>query len=362
MKLLMTTDVVGGVWRYALSLCASLAAWDIEIVLATMGADLTPAHRAPAGRLGNVVLAESAYRLEWMADSAQDVAESGSWLLRLARSHRVDAVQINGYAHAALPFERPTLAVAHSDVVSWFAAVKGTAAPAEWAVYRQGVEQGLRRASSVAAPSRAVRDDLARHFQCDPARCRVIANGIALDRYRPGSKEPVILSSGRIWDEAKNIAQLARVAPSIAWPIEVAGESRHPDGGEHSLEGVRPLGILSQEALAERMSRAAIYAAPARYEPFGLAILEAAASGCALVLGDIPSLRENWRDAAIFVEPGDDAALADALNRLIADETLRMSMGAAALLRSRRFAIERAAAEYAELYRSLAPGTAMIDA
>jgi glycosyltransferase involved in cell wall biosynthesis len=358
----MTTDVVGGVWRYALSLCEALAAWDIEVVLATMGAALAPEQRAAAGLISNVGLAESAFRLEWMADSAQDVAESGLWLLRLAESEDVDAVHVNGYAHAALPFGRPTLAVAHSDVVSWFAAVKGIAAPAAWTVYRRRVAQGLRLASSVAAPSRAVRADLARHFDCDPDRCRVIPNGVALHRYRSGPKQAVILSSGRIWDEAKNIAQLGRVAPSIAWPIEVAGESRHPDGGEHALDGVRPLGMLSQDALAERMSRAAIYAAPARYEPFGLAILEAAASGCALVLGDIPSLRENWRDAAIFVEPGDDAALADALNRLIADETLRRSMGAAALLRSRRFPIEGAAAEYAELYRSLVHGTAMEDA
>ena len=59
------------------------------------------------------------------------------------------------------------------------------------------------------------------------------------------------------------------------------------------------------------MGRAAIYALPARYEPFGLSILEAALSGCALVIGDIPSLREIWADAALFVpSDGHDAPLA----------------------------------------------------
>ena len=54
---------------------------------------------------------------------------------------------------------------------------------------------------------------------------------------------------------------------------------------------------------------AAIYALPARYEPFRLEVLEAAAPGCALVLGDIASLRELWDGAALFVAPDDDRAL-----------------------------------------------------
>ena len=58
-------------------------------------------------------------------------------------------------------------------------------------------------------------------------------------------------------------------------------------------------------ALARKMAEASIYALPARYEPFGLSALEAALSGCALVLGDIPSLREIWGPAAIYV-PADD--------------------------------------------------------
>ena len=60
---------------------------------------------------------------------------------------------------------------------------------------------------------------------------------------------------------------------------------------------MRLLGSLSPRALAAWLARAAIYCLPARYEPFGLSVLEAALSGCALVLGDIPSLREIWDDA-----------------------------------------------------------------
>ena len=96
----------------------------------------------------------------------------------------------------------------------------------------------------------------------------------------------------------------------------VAGDGRHPEGGgAGELENLRHLGRLAPADLASWLGRAAIYALPARYEPFGLSILEAALAGCALVLGDIDSLRELWDGCALFVPPEDDDALAEALNR-----------------------------------------------
>src|SRR3546814_4918927 len=75
--------------------------------------------------------------------------------------------------------------------------------------------------------------------------------------------------------------------------------------------------------MAGWLGRATFFALPARYEPFGLAVLEAALSGCALVLGDIPTLRELWDGVAAFVPPGDIEALEDVLTQLIADPDLR---------------------------------------
>ena len=82
--------------------------------------------------------------------------------------------------------------------------------------------------------------------------------------------------------------------------------------------------------MARHLGSAAIFAAPARYEPFGLAILEAAAAGCALVLGDISSLRENWGGAALFVDPEDPPALQRRHHALIADPEERTRLAAAA--------------------------------
>jgi glycosyltransferase involved in cell wall biosynthesis len=99
-------------------------------------------------------------------------------------------------------------------------------------------------------------------------------------------------------------------------------------------------------------ARAAIYALPARYEPFGLSILEAGLSGCALVIGDIPSLRETWHDAATFVAPDDLAGLQEALGTLIADPVYRARMAKLAYLRAREFTQSRMVDGYVALYQS----------
>jgi glycosyltransferase involved in cell wall biosynthesis len=101
---------------------------------------------------------------------------------------------------------------------------------------------------------------------------------------------------------AKNLALLDDIAADLAWPVEIAGEMAHREGGVPSFRHARVLGALGPGEMARRLSAAAIFTAPARYEPFGLGILEAAAAGCGLVLADIASLR----GAAVFV-PADDA-------------------------------------------------------
>jgi glycosyltransferase involved in cell wall biosynthesis len=113
---------------------------------------------------------------------------------------------------------------------------------------------------------------------------------------------------------------------------------------------VQPLGHLSHDQLAAVRERASIFVAPARYEPFGLSILEAARAGCALVLADIPSLRELWTDAAVFVNPEDAAAMHSQLAALISDDDMRQRLGSAARMRSRRYSVERMTRAYLALY------------
>jgi glycosyltransferase involved in cell wall biosynthesis len=102
------------------------------------------------------------------------------------------------------------------------------------------------------------------------------------------------------------------------------------------------------------LARASIYAHPARYEPFGLSVLEAAQLRCALVLGDIPSLREVWGSAAIYVDPDDAAAIEQQVNRLARHDRLRHRMANAARHRAERYSTRACASAYVRAYRSLA--------
>jgi glycogen synthase len=183
----------------------------------------------------------------------------------------------------------------------------------------------------------------------------VIHNGRSEASFAPAVKEPCVLSAGRLWDEAKNLAALERAAPDVPWPVYVAGDDRSPDGSSSDAQTrhTRPLGRLDEREMAGWLSRASIYALPARYEPFGLSALEAALSGCALVLGDIPSLREVWGDDAWFVPPDDAGRLADAIRTLVHSPTLRNEMARRASVRARRYTPQRMAAQYVAAYESM---------
>lgn len=352
-RVLMTADTVGGVWNYALALSAELAERGVEVTVAAMGGLPNDAQQHAAAQ-ASVQLHARPYRLEWMQDCWLDVKAAGEWLLELARENRPDVVHLNGYAHAALPFAAPKLVVGHSCVYSWFAAVRRCKPPAEFERYRGAVRRGLRAADHVVAPTAAMLAELTRWYGPLPRR-EVIPNGLAPSALpSAAAKEPLILTVGRLWDEAKNIAALAAIADASEWPIAAAGACTHPDDGRtRDLPALQTLGTLAPTELAEWYRRAAIFALPARYEPFGLAALEAGLAGCALVLGDIPTLREVWSDAATFVPPDDHAALAAAVRTLIAAPTRRREFAQRAHRRARAYTAARMTDAYCGLYRAM---------
>jgi glycosyltransferase involved in cell wall biosynthesis len=357
-RVLMTADTIGGVFTYAVELCRGLAAHDVQVVLATMGARLTRAQRATVSALANVALYESDYRLEWMDSPWRDVDAAGDWLMQLEATHAPDVVHLNGYVHGALPWRAPVLVVAHSCVLSWWQAVKGEDAPPAWNTYGQRVAAGLGRANLVVAPSGAMLDAVERLYG-HMSQKRVIHNGRAPHALRTGPKEPLVLSTGRLWDEAKNLAALRACHALLPWPVYVAGAMHPPGQGRDSnvtpasWAGIHVLGTLAPEELAAWLARAAIYALPARYEPFGLSVLEAALSGCALALGDIDSLREVWGDAALFVPPDDPERLAGAISALAHDSAWRARLAGRAAERALRYAAERMTREYIDAYSQL---------
>lgn len=356
-RVLMTADTVGGVWTHAVELAHGLATLGVATELAVMGAPPSAEQRRQWQAVPGATLHESRYRLEWMEDAWPDVRRAGRWLLALERATAPDLVHLNGYAHGALGWHRPAVVAAHSCVYSWWQDVHGAPPPRRYLRYYAAVRAGLRAAQRVVAPSAAMLDALRRHYG-DPSAGAVIHNGRAFEACRPARKENLVLAAGRLWDEAKNLRLLAAAAPALRWPVFLAGERRHPQGGAACFHGVHHLGHLPCAALHDWMARASIYALPARYEPFGLSVLEAASHGCALVLGDIASLRELWDGAADFVPPDDAAALARAVNALIDDPARRRRMARAARLRAGAYTRERMAQAYLALYRDACAGGA----
>jgi glycosyltransferase involved in cell wall biosynthesis len=212
------------------------------------------------------------------------------------------------------------------------------------------VRAGLSAADVVVAPTLAMLETLRMEYGHDSG-C-VIPNGVDPDAFRPGRKGPYFAAAGRFWDRAKNLETLLGAAPRLPWPVRIAGARSR---GSELPTGVQALGVLSRDALAGVLAGAGVFVHPARYEPFGLAPLEAAHAGCALILGDIPSLREVWGRAALFVPPDDVDALVSAAERLSKSPALRSELGRAAQSRAGRYTSAATAAEYLRVYWALAP-------
>jgi glycogen synthase len=344
MRVLMTADTVGGVWTYALELTSTLG--EIDFILATMGRRADPDQRSAMP--SNVQLVESDYKLEWQDEPWDDVDRAGDWLLDLEAQFAPDLVHLNGFTHGVLPFRAPKLVVAHSCVITWWKAVKGEEAPPEWDRYRARVHAGLEAAGMVAAPSASLMAALDEHYDFRTRR-RLIYNGRRFTPSTGHGHRASVFAAGRLWDEAKNLRAVVEAAPLIEWPVRIAGEG----GVAAGISNLAYLGRLDQDALSRAYGESAIYLFPALYEPFGLSVLEAALSGCALVLGDIPSLREIWREAAVFVPPGDTETIARMVNEVIADAALRQELGQRALRRAAEYTVERMGSGYRDAYAAL---------
>lgn len=118
-------------------------------------------------------------------------------------------------------------------------------------------------------------------------------------------------------------------------------------------EVVEKLGYVDASALPALYQRARAVVMPSLWEGFGLPLLEAMASEVPLVASDIPVHHEVAGDAAVFAEPGDANALADAIEKVEGDDELRGELIARGRARVSRFSWDASAQKALELYRTL---------
>ena len=351
-RVLMTTDAVGGVWQYSLELASGLCQRGIRVLLSAMGPAPSAAQLEAARAIRGLALLHRPYPLEWMAGAEATLEASAAWLADLEAAFDPDIVHINGYAHACLPWRCSIVLVCHSCVRSWWRAVRGGELPQEWDAYGARVSEGLRAADLVIAPTRSFLHTVKAIYGMRlPAAC-AIPNGRGGPFNVGSAKQPFVFSCGRAWDEAKGFDMVDRLAARLPWPVFVAGSMQGIDGaGGRGPVHARMLGPLHEDELASWLAAASVFVLPARYEPFGLAILEAAMSGCALVLGNLDTLRELWAGAARFVDAGDEDALLASVIDLIHDPLLRREMGDRARERARLYTAERMVEGYVQAYR-----------
>lgn len=350
MKILMTTDTIGGVWVYSLELCKALKSYNVEIHLAAMGTWPTEEQEEEVAKIGNVMLYKSDYKLEWMDDPWEDLKRAQKWLNSIYHTLHPDLVHFNNYAQAKKDWSCPTITVFHSCVQTWWQAVKGSCAPASWDRYTEVVKTSLNSSDVVVGPTQSILEKAQQAHEIN-ARLKVIHNARS-QQYETGRKENIILCIGRIWDEGKNLKLLAMIAEQLPWPVYVAGSNINPDTGEPvNFENIHFLGSLKQEEVKDWMEKASIFVSPTKYEPFGLAILEAARAGCALVLSNLDTLKELWAGDAAFFDPGKAREIKQEILKVIEDGDYRKKLSENARLRSEEYSIDKMGEAYYNLYK-----------
>ncbi|MDX3924960.1 MAG: glycosyltransferase family 4 protein [Shinella sp.] len=343
----MTLDAVGGVWRYAMDLARELRGSGIETVFAGFGPPPSRDGFLEAAAIGTVTWLEAP--LDWTAEREDQLDRIPAFLDDLIAEYSIDLLHLNLPSQAAgLKVDVPVVVVSHSCVVTWFEAVRKCAPPAEWSWQQRRNRQGFDRSDVVLAPSRSHADALLRCYgRID--NIEVVHNGSRIEP-SPVPKEDFVFAAGRWWDDGKNGSALDRAAALTKARVVMAGPSDGPAAQRIAIDHAEHVGELPHGRTMALMSRAGIVASPSLYEPFGLAALEAARAGAALILADIPTYRELWSGAALFADPREPRSLAEAMDRLSSDTELRADLGLLAQLRSRQFSVETQGSAMAEIY------------
>ena len=358
MRLLMTTDTVGGVWTYTRELSMGLLEAGCEITLVSMGRPLSEEQNGWVSMMTtrwqhDFHLIATDYKLEWMQDNAGCYEQSRDFLMEYVHRYAPDILHTNQFCYGALPVSVPKVLVAHSDVLSWWRTCRGgVPEDSEWiANYRSLVSNGIRSADIIVTPTAWMLEQIRFAYGIRGATA-VINNGRTLSAMPSRHRKLQAVTAGRLWDEAKNVQLLAELRTEI--PIYVAGDEAFEAPSDVSALKVKTLGRLTDTELLRLFAQSAIYVVTSRYEPFGLAAVEAALSGCAIVSNGIASLREVWGEVALYFAENNAASLECVLQHLAASPASLQDAAQRAFARARRcFSRERMTAEYLALYRTL---------
>lgn len=369
MHVLVTGDTLSGSWVYSRELVTGLITRGVRVTLVSFGDIPLPAQTTWMDHLHGLDYHPTAFRLEWMQEAEEDRSEASAFLLSLARELRPDVLHLHQFSYGNLPVDIPRIVVAYGDLLTWREAV-----PEEYprsmptlegrarARYRDLVLCGIAGADAVVAPSAWMLNRIFATYT-HPTRGEVIYPGRNPIFFNPYvSKDDCVLAVGRLIDASRQLSLLTQHVHPL--PVCIVGSEQtiamplNPIRADVKVAteetSVAIRGPQTEAQLRTLYSRAAIYAATARYEPLGMPVLEAAFSRCAIIANDIPNYREMWGDAALYFRTNDAASLAESIRLLNDDRSMRRAYAELAYARAReRFTTKRMIDEYLHLYRNL---------
>ncbi|BAA80177.1 glycosyl transferase, group 1 [Aeropyrum pernix K1] len=186
------------------------------------------------------------------------------------------------------------------------------------------------------AVSQSTKKELAKRLGIDPDRIAVVPNGVDLEKYRPGSKDPrpTILWAGRI-KMYKNLDHLLKAYRIVKQEIPdaqliIIGTGDQEQKMRELAKKLEPrdvhfLGKMSEQEKIMWMQRAWIIVSTSMIEGWGITITEAAACKIPAIAYNVPGLRDSVKhmETGILVEPGNIEQLAKAIAWLLTDNSLR---------------------------------------
>lgn len=192
-----------------------------------------------------------------------------------------------------------------------------------------------------------------------------VAGGDAKEGAKLAGGPRYVLALGTV-EPRKNLPGLVRAFSATATTdAEVRLVVAGPDGWDQAAfdrahaasaypDRIVRLGYVTNDERRDLLAGATVFAYPSRYEGFGLPPLEAMSAGVAVVASHAGSLSEVLGDAAVLVDPSSDDELADALRRVLGDDTLRASLVTRGHERVARYSWRDTAERLVRLYRRVA--------
>lgn len=229
---------------------------------------------------------------------------------------------------------------------------------------RSFAESILRRADGLIAVSENTRQDAIRMLGIAPEKIETIYSGIAPEYFdaRPTMRaRPYVLSVGTI-EPRKNLGtlldawKLLRPQLRESFELVIAG----PQGwrSHQTLARIQSeaayLGYVAEAGMPGLIAGATAFVYPSLYEGFGFPVVQAMASGVAVLTSNNSCLPEIAGDAALLADPRSAVEIAAGITRLLESDSLRADLGRRGRARASSFSWENCAARSLAFFRRIA--------